>query len=113
MVRRLKNADGILTPSVLAKMKLVGEKFLGKDYDLTFEWSDDEIYCSELVWKIYHKGAGLEISKLEKMKDFDLSDEIVQHIIKERYGNTFNLEESVVSPKALYLSEKLETIISR
>jgi len=113
VVRRLKNADEILTPSVLEKMKQVGAQFWGKDYDLTFEWSDDEIYCSELVWKVYNKGAGLEIAKLEKMRDFDLSDEVVQHIIKERYGNSFNLEESVVSPKALFLSEMLETIISR
>ena len=32
-----------------------------KDYDLYFEWSDDKIYCSELVWKIYKNGADIEL----------------------------------------------------
>jgi hypothetical protein len=33
-------------------MKATGEGFLGKDYDLTFGWSDERLYCSELVWKV-------------------------------------------------------------
>ena len=42
-------------------MKNEGEKFKGKNYDLTFEWSDDKIYCSELIWKIYKRSTGIEI----------------------------------------------------
>lgn len=52
VVKRLKNSKKILTDKNLDKMKQVGEKFSGKDYDLYFEWSDSRIYCSELVWKI-------------------------------------------------------------
>ena len=53
VVKRLKNADKVLTESALQKMQKVGEQFSGKSYDIYFEWSDDKIYCSELVWKIY------------------------------------------------------------
>lgn len=49
----------------MKKMKKVGEKYIGKDYDLYFEWSDSRIYCSELVWKIYKESIGLEIGNLE------------------------------------------------
>ena len=74
VVRRLKNADKVLTPEVLKKMKAVGERFKGKNYDLYFEWSDDKIYCSELVWKIYKEATGIEIGRtLEQLSDFDLS----------------------------------------
>jgi hypothetical protein len=49
VIKRLKNADQVLTVKTLQKMKNEGEKFKGKNYDLTFEWSDDKIYCSELI----------------------------------------------------------------
>ena len=64
VIKRLKNADQVLTPATLAKMKQIGDKFKGKNYDLTFEWSDNKIYCSELIWKIYERATGLEIGKL-------------------------------------------------
>lgn len=110
VIKRLKNADKILTTETIQKMKQEGEKFKGKNYDLTFEWSDDKIYCSELIWKIYKRATGLEIGKLEKLSDFDLSDEVVKQKMKERYGHKIPLNEVVISPKAVFNSELLETI---
>ena len=87
VIKRLKNADEVITPETLSKMKQVGDKFKGKNYDLTFEWSDDKIYCSELIWKIYERGAGIEIGKLQKLSDFDLTNDAVKNKMKERYGD--------------------------
>lgn len=112
VVKRLKDADAILTPVVLAKMKKVGEKFNRKNYDLTFEWSDDKIYCSELVWKIYKRGTGVEVGELQKLKDFDLTSDIVKTKLKERYGDKIPLNETVISPVSIFNSELLETIKS-
>jgi ABC-type multidrug transport system fused ATPase/permease subunit len=53
VVKRLQNADELINPQSLQRMQNIGERFSGKNYDLYFEWSDDKIYCSELVWKIY------------------------------------------------------------
>ena len=110
VIKRLKNADKILTPTVLSKMKSVGSEFYGKDYDLTFEWSDDKIYCSELIWKIYKRGANVEVGKLQKLGDFDLSDEQVKKKMQERYKNNFPENETVISPVAIFDSELLETV---
>ncbi len=110
VVKRLKNADKILTNRVLDKMKAEGEKFKNKDYDLVFNWSDDKIYCSELVWKIYQRATGLEIGQLQQLGDFDLRSEEVKAKLKERYGNNIPLSETVVSPAAIYESPLLETI---
>lgn len=110
VIKRLKNANQILTTETIQKMKQEGEKFKGKNYDLTFEWSDDKIYCSELIWKIYKRATGLEIGKLEKLSDFDLTDEVVKQKMKERYGHKIPLNEVVISPKAVFNSELLETI---
>jgi hypothetical protein len=111
LVKRLKNDTAILTPTVLEKMKLYGSQFKNKDYDLYFEWSDDKIYCSELVWKIYKNGAGIELCQLESLKNFKLDNPKVKEILKERYGNKIPLEEKVVAPSQLVDSPLLETVI--
>ena len=112
VIKRLKNADQVLTSSTLAKMKHVGDSFYGKNYDLTFEWSDDKIYCSELIWKIYQRATGIEIGKLEKLSDFDLTNEAVKQKMKERYGDKIPTEEIVIPPAAIFDSELLTTVKS-
>ncbi len=107
VIKRLKNSEKILTQVTLTKMKQIGEKFKGKNYDLYFEWSDDKIYCSELVWKIYKEGADIEIGKLEELSDFDLKNEIVQQKMKERYGDNIPMDEKVISPAEMFNSDKL------
>jgi len=111
VIKRLKNADSILTEETLDKMKVYGKQFLGKEYDAYFEWTDNRIYCSELVWKIYKNGAALQLSKLKQLKDFNLTDERVRKILKERYGNDVPLEEKVVAPSDLVDSDLLKTVI--
>lgn len=112
VIKRLKNADQVLTSATLAKMKQIGDNFNGKNYDLTFEWSDDKIYCSELIWKIYQRTTGIEIGKLQKLSDFDLTNEAVKQKMKERYGNKIPMDEVVISPAAVFDSELLTTVKS-
>ncbi|HPX59474.1 MAG TPA: YiiX family permuted papain-like enzyme, partial [Bacteroidales bacterium] len=110
VIKRLKNADQLLTAKTLQKMKQESEKFKGKNYDLTFEWSDDKIYCSELIWKVYQRAVGVEVGKLEKLKDFDLTSETVKAKMKERYGENIPMDEIVISPAAIFESELLITV---
>jgi uncharacterized protein YycO len=111
VVKRLMNSEAILTPKAISKMKNIGKKHLGKDYDLRFEWSDDKIYCSELVWKIYHEAFNIELGKPQRLKEFDLSDKLVQAKLKERYGKDIPMEELVVTPDRIFKAENLTTII--
>ena len=112
VIKRLKNADQVLTPLTLAKMKEVGDQFKGKNYDLTFEWSDDKIYCSELIWKIYKRATGIEIGKLQILRDFDLTNEEVKKKMKERFGDRIPMNEIVISPASIYDSDLLMTVKS-
>ncbi|MFN8416996.1 MAG: YiiX family permuted papain-like enzyme [Cytophagaceae bacterium] len=112
VIKRLKNADEVLTSQVLLKMKKEGEKMNGKNYDLTFEWSDDKIYCSELVWKLYQRATGVEVGKLEHLRDFDLSNPAVKAKLKERYGSNIPMDETVISPASIFNSDKLRTVKS-
>lgn len=112
VVKRLKNASSILTAQRLKQFKKVGKKFEGKNYDLYFEWSDDKIYCSELVWKLYYRVCGIEIGKLKTIKDFDLSNSIVKKMMKKRYGNKIPMDEKVISPVDMFDSDTLITVYS-
>ena len=113
VVKRLKDADRLLTADNLARMKAEGEKHKGKSYDLYFEWSDDRMYCSELVWKIYHRALGVEIGATAQLGTFDFSDPAVKAKIKERWQGSPPQDETVISPAAMFESELLETVFAR
>jgi hypothetical protein len=110
VVKRLREADRLLTADAVAKLRQAAKRFGGKPYDLAFEWSDDRIYCSELVWKIYQRGLGIRIGRLQKLRDFDLSDTLVKAKLRERYGNHVPLEESVISPGEMFSAEVLRIV---
>ncbi|RMG64848.1 MAG: YiiX family permuted papain-like enzyme [Bacteroidetes bacterium] len=110
VVKRLENAAEVLSPEVLKRMRAVGQKYEGKDYDIYFGWSDEKIYCSELVWKIYQEAAGIEIGELEELSDFDLSSEPVQQKMRERYGDDIPWDEPVISPAAMFDARNLVTV---
>jgi uncharacterized protein YycO len=82
VVKRRGEADRILTSQAVKRLRQAGAKFQGKPYDSYFEWSDKRIYCSELVWKIYDRGIGIRVGRLQKVRDLDLSDHIVKTKIK-------------------------------
>ena len=109
-VRRLKHAP---TPSQAAQLRAAAGRYAGRPYDLYFEWSDERIYCSELVWKMYRDALGIEIGGRQKLRDFDLSDRLVKAKMRERYGSHVPLDEPVISPAAMYDSPLLETIEPR
>lgn len=110
VVKRLKNADQVLTPDIFKKMKMEGEKFIGKNYDFNFNWNDDTIYCSELVWKIYKRATGVEVGKLEKLGDFDLTNYNVKTILEKRYGKNIPIDEIVISPASIFNCNLLYTV---
>lgn len=97
-VVRLRRADSLLTKPNIEKLKDVAESYLDEDYDIFFDWSDEEMYCSEYVWKIYKKALNIEVGSPKKIKDFDLTNPLVKTIMKERYGNTIPYDEKVVAP---------------
>lgn len=111
-VKRVKNSC-MLEPGALSRLITSSRKYIRKPYDPYFEWSDDRIYCSELVWKMYKQAFKIEIGKLQTLKEFDLSSEIVKGKLVERYGNNVPLNEQVITPSAIFESPELITVCSR
>jgi hypothetical protein len=113
VVKRLHDAATALTPAAVARLDSVGKTFLRLKYDKQFAWSNDEMYCSELIWKVYDRGLHRQIGQLQQLKDFDLSSPTVQAKLRERYGDKLPLNETVISPVSIFRSSELVTVLSR
>lgn len=110
---RLADAGTVLTPDARAKLRREAKTFLGKKYDLTFEWSDDRIYCSELVYKLYDRALGVKLGEIATLRTFDLTDPAVKAKMRERYGNRVPLDEPVISPASMAASPRLVTVAEK
>ena len=109
-VRRIKNRDTYLTDEVIIRMKAEGRKHIGKPYDIYFEWTDENFYCSEFVWKLYKRTAGIEVGLRHPLTEYNLSNPVVISIMTERYGDSIPLSELMISPEDIYQSEILEPV---
>jgi hypothetical protein len=107
VVRRLKRP---FPAADAKKLRASANAYVDKPYDLYFEWSDARIYCSELVWKMYRDAMGLEIGRLQNLRELDLADPAVKAKMRERYGQNIPLDERVISPGAMFESALLQTV---
>jgi len=112
-VKRLRDAKTALTPAALGRLRAAGRPMLGHPYDLAFEWSDERIYCSELIWKVYDRGLHRHLGQLQQLRDFDLRHPAVQAKLRERYGAQLPLSEPVISPASIFSSPELVTVVRR
>jgi len=113
VVKRLKDASERLTPDAAIRLRTAGARFIGKHYDAAFGWSDDRIYCSELVYKVYHEVFNIEVGPIQRLREFDLGNPVVKRKLVERYGQRIPLDEPVVSPAGIFDSPTLTTVLER
>lgn len=80
------------------------KKYIGYDYDIFFQWSDDAFYCSELAYKAYRDAFGVLVGGIQKVGDLDLTGPNIRRLIEERerlLGEPINYEEPIITPKAM------------
>jgi len=113
VIKRWRDADTRLDAAGTTRLRHSAQALAGKPYDLTFEWSDARIYCSELVWKAYERAFGLKLGETQRLADFDLSDPVVAAKLRERYGAKLPLQKIVISPQAIFDSAELVLVSER
>ncbi|MDF3820954.1 YiiX/YebB-like N1pC/P60 family cysteine hydrolase [Leptospira sp. 96542] len=111
MIKRIEDPKLRPNPKQIQKMKELGNSYLGKNYDLFFEWSNDRIYCTELVWKLYKEIPNLQVGTLKTLNDFDLSSPQVKSLMNKRYGNHIPKDEPVISPSDMFDSNILMEVM--
>ncbi len=107
-VKRLRDANAILTPEKVARMRELGQSWLGRHYDMQFRWDDERFYCSELVYKLYERGAGVSIGRVQRAGEMALGHPGVQRKMRQRFGDRgFSPDEPVVTPQAMFDDPRL------
>lgn len=109
IVKRLKDSF-LLNEIAVNALKTYALNQFGKNYDGKFNWSDKEMYCSELVYKSYWNTCRIQLAKPKALKDFNIDGPIVRKIMKERYGNEIPYDEPMISPDQLVNSHLLITV---
>ena len=107
VVLRLADADAILTPVVLQRLRETGRGYLGRPYDLKFRWDDESLYCSELVHKLFSGAAGVRLGKLQKASELALGSAAVQRLLHTRYPQGIPADTWVLTPKSLFDDARL------
>lgn len=109
VVKRLKDSL-LLTENGIKALKTFAFQQFGKNYDGKFNWSDKEMYCSELVYKSYWNACHIKLANPKALREFNIDGPIVRKIMKERYGNDIPYEEPMISPDQLVNSSQLRTV---
>jgi len=109
IVKRLSNRNEF-TEIGISVLRQKCETFIGRKYDLLFRWSDDKIYCSELVWKAYRNALGIELGTLQKINDFNLSSSEVKRLMKQRGMDKQSMNETVITPVSIFNDTRLITV---
>lgn len=111
VVKRLRDVDARLPADTVRKMRGVAAAWLGRPYDLQFRWGDDALYCSELAYKLFERGASVRIGKLQRAREMNLTDERVQRAQSARFGaGQFDPNEIIVTPASMYDDPQLVTV---
>ena len=114
VVKRLRDAETKLSRDTIEKMRQLGATWLGRPYDGRFRWDDETLYCSELVYKLFERGAGVRLGKLQTAADMNLDDEKVQQALRKRFVNAkFDPAETVITPDSIFNDEQLVQIEAR
>ena len=111
VVLRLKD-EAPLANGGLEQLERAAVAYLGRPYDTLFQWSDQSIYCSELVFKAYQAALKLEIGAKQPLSSFNLKHPAVQYLIHQRVQGHLNTEELIVSPVSLLHDDDLKTVFS-
>jgi len=94
----------------IGKVALEAGRFLGRSYDLQYQLSDRKIYCSELVYKGFLRGARLELGTPQKLGELKWRPH--ETFIRILAGGSLPLERRIITPVAVARSPHLRLLKS-
>ncbi len=100
LVERPGDLDGKLEAGI--------EPMLGRQYDYRYAPEDDEIYCSELVHKVYDRAFGIKIGEWERLGDLNWRPH--EQFIRETENGKLPLDRPMITPVGLTVSPLLKQV---
>ncbi|HTL81088.1 MAG TPA: YiiX/YebB-like N1pC/P60 family cysteine hydrolase [Bacteroidia bacterium] len=111
---RIKNANIYFNDKHEKMLTTELKSFRGKPYDAYSDWSDDEFYQAEMVYKGYHNALGIVLCKPEKFSTLNYHDPLTKKLFYSKYPNgMFPADMDVVTPDDIYHSQALDIIYEK
>ena len=86
-------------------------KMLNRPYDFRYRLDDENIYCSELIYKGFKATSSEDLGKLEALGT--LNWEPYEKTIRKYDGGGLPLDRMMITPVGLTRSPKLELVLSK
>ena len=93
------------------RIKQVTTRFESKKTDPELQWSDERLYSSELVWKVYHEALGVKLCELREIDSYQPTGGLSRYILQMQNGYQNSFTDRVVSPDDIFHSDKLFEVI--
>jgi hypothetical protein len=81
---------------------------MGRPYDFRYAPGDNEIYCSELVFKAYRDAYGLELGEWQRLGDLNWKP--FEPFIRKMEAGSLPLTRPMITPIALTKSASLSQV---
>ena len=82
--------------------------YTGRPYDARYRLDDDNIYCSELIWKAYRTASGAELGRLVRLGDLNWRPFI--ETIEYYEGAAAPLDRKMITPIELARAPQLRFV---
>ncbi len=101
---RLKKEYRSKIPVIISQ----GYKFTGKPYDIQYQWNDQKIYCSELIYKAVFNATGLRLAEFVRLGN--MAWQPYEATIRQITGGTLPLDREMITPQSLVVSDKVDVV---
>jgi hypothetical protein len=105
-VFRLKEPFREKIPGMIA----AAQTYLGRPYDIRYRFDDEQIYCSELVFKSFRDAGGGALGRVQALGDLNWKPHAAY--IRKLEGGGLPLERKMITPRAVSEAEQLELVYS-
>ncbi|MBZ0166344.1 MAG: hypothetical protein K8I00_06010, partial [Candidatus Omnitrophica bacterium] len=103
---RLKEAYQRHIPDIIR----AAYRYLDRPYDIQYEWDDEKIYCSELIFKAVDDATGIKLADLKRLGDMNWQPHTA--FIRSISGGELPLDRKIMTPGDLALSTKTDFVYS-
>jgi len=101
----------VLSPEQVARLRMGLSEFMGRPYDYRYAPDDENIYCSELVFKAYNAALHFQVGSWERLGDLRWQPH--EAFIRSIENGALPLDRLMITPVALTRSPLVEQVYPR
>ncbi|MHC4713415.1 MAG: YiiX/YebB-like N1pC/P60 family cysteine hydrolase [Planctomycetota bacterium] len=105
-VYRLRKEHRAVIPDFIAACR----KYIGRPYDLRYDFDDEQIYCSELLYKGFRDATGRTLGRTVRISDLNWRP--YKDLMETLEGGPVPLERELITPRDLARADQLILIYS-